>query len=82
MFNSELTTHKYINMGKEPLNSKRIQVINFQIGDIHMSVTNLSESLIDAETIESLKIIEKLKEKLNSLKDQVTNGDITKKYKH
>ena len=68
-------------MKKEPLNSKRIQVINYAIKDIYSDVSNLSENLIDTDTIESMRIIEELKSKLNSLKDQVTNGHITKKYK-
>lgn len=67
---------------KEPLNSKRLRVINSQIKDIHSEVTNLSDSLIDREHKESLEYIENIKSKLNLLKDQVINGNIIQKYKH
>ena len=67
---------------KEPLNSKRLRVINIQIKDLHLEVTNLSDSLIDREQKESLEYIENIKIKLNLLKDQVVNGNIVQKYKH
>lgn len=67
---------------KEPLNSKRLRVINSQIKDIHLEVTNLSDSLIDREHKESLEYIENIKSKLNLLKDQVVKGNIVQKYKH
>lgn len=67
---------------KEPLNSKRLRVINVQIKDIHVEVTSLSDSLIDREHKESLEYIENIKTKLNLLKDQVVNGNIVQKYKH
>ena len=66
---------------KEPLNSKRLGVINSQIKDIHLEVTNLSDSLIDREHKESLDYIENIKKKLNLLKDQVVNGNIVQKYR-
>lgn len=67
---------------KEPLNSKRLRVINTQIKDLHLEVINLSDSLIDREHKESLEHIENIKIKLNLLKDQVVNGNIVQKYKH
>jgi len=61
---------------REELSSKRIQVINFQTGDIHEDTASLNESLVDKDAKESLKLISSLRTKLNLLKDQIINGDI------
>lgn len=67
---------------KEPLNSKRLRVINSQVKDLHSDVSNLSESLIDRDYHGSLEYIQGIKIKVNLLKDQVINGHILKPYKH
>ena len=61
---------------KEPLNSKRLQVINHQTSDIHDDVASLNESLVDKDRDESINFIESIRTKLNILKDQIINGDI------
>ncbi len=61
---------------KEPLDSKRLQVINHQTSDIHTDVASLNESLVDKERDEAVGFIEAIRNKLNILKDQIINGDI------
>lgn len=61
---------------KEPITSRRIQVINAQTSDIHDDVANLNESLVDKDRAESLEYIESIRTRLNILKEQITNGDI------
>ena len=61
---------------KEPLNSRRLQVINHQTSDIHEDVSSLNESLVDKDRDESINFIESIRTKLNILKDQIINGDI------
>ena len=63
-------------MSREPLNSKRIQVINDQTEDIHDDVASLNESLVDKEPVESINFIEAIRTKLNILKYQIVHGDI------
>lgn len=61
---------------KEPLDSRRITVINVQTEDIHDEVASLNESLVDKERQEALELIDNIRTKLNILKDQIVNGDI------
>ena len=61
---------------KEPITSRRIQVINIQTSDIHDDVANLNEALVDKEKGEAVDIIESIRTRLNILKEQLTNGDI------
>jgi hypothetical protein len=61
---------------RESLNSKRLQVINHQTGDIHEDTASLNESLVDRDRDESINLIDSLRIKLNILKDQINNGDI------
>lgn len=61
---------------REPITSRRIQVINSQTSDIHDDVANLNETLVDKDRSESLENIESIRTRLNILKEQITNGDI------
>ena len=61
---------------KEPITSRRIQVINSQTRDIHDDVANLNEELVDKNREESVNLIESIRTRLNILKEQITNGDI------
>jgi len=61
---------------KEPITSRRIQVINSQTSDIHDDVANLNETLVDKDRAESIELIESIRTRLNLLKEQLTNGDI------
>lgn len=61
---------------KEPITSRRIQVINSQTSDIHDYVANLNETLVDRERDASIDYIESIRARLNILKEQITNGDI------
>ena len=61
---------------KEPITSRRIQVINGQTSDIHDDVANLNEELVDKNRAESIELIESIRTRLNILKEQITNGDI------
>lgn len=61
---------------KETITSRRIQVINSQTSDIHDDVANLNEALVDKEREESVEYIESIRNRLNLLKEQITNGDI------
>ena len=61
---------------REPLNSKRIQVINDQTDDLHDDVASLNEALVDKEPQESINFIEAIRTKLNMLKEQIVHGDI------
>jgi len=61
---------------KEPITSRRIQVINSQTSDIHDDVANLNEELVDKNKDESVALIESIRTRLNLLKEQITNGDI------
>lgn len=61
---------------KETLTSRRIAVINSQTYDMHDDVANLNEALVDREPEDALKIIDSLRNKINILKEQITDGDI------
>ncbi len=61
---------------KEPITSRRIQVINTQTSDIHEDGANLNETLVDRDRAESVELIESIRTRLNLLKEQLTNGDI------
>jgi hypothetical protein len=61
---------------KEPITSRRIQVINTQTSDIHDDVANLNEELVDKDRAKSVELIESIRTRLNILKEQITNGDI------
>ena len=61
---------------KEPLNSRRIVVINTQTSDLHDDVANLNETLVDRSKEESVQLIDSIRTRLNLLKDQIVNGDI------
>ena len=61
---------------KEPITSRRIQVINAQTSDIHDDVANLNEELVDKDRAKSVELIESIRTRLNILKEQITNGDI------
>ena len=61
---------------REPVTSRRIQVINVQTSDIHDDVANLNEELVDKNSKESLELIDSIRTKLNILKGQITDGDI------
>ena len=61
---------------KEPLNSRRIGVINTQTSDLHDDVANLNETLVDRSKEESVQLIDSIRTRLNLLKDQIVNGDI------
>lgn len=61
---------------REPITSRRIQVINLQTSDIHDDVANLNETLVDKDRTESIENIESIRTRLNILKEQITNGDI------
>ena len=61
---------------KEPITSRRIQVINTQTSDIHDDVASLNEALVDKDRVESVEYIESIRTRLNLLKEQITNGDI------
>jgi len=61
---------------KEPITSRRIQVINGQTSDIHDDVANLNEELVDKDRARSVELIESIRTRLNILKEQITNGDI------
>tara|TARA_R110000851_G_scaffold27764_4_gene77863 strand:+ start:4079 stop:4276 length:198 start_codon:yes stop_codon:yes gene_type:complete len=61
---------------REPVTSRRIQVINAQTSDIHDDVANLNEELVDKNSKESLELIDSIRTKLNILKGQITDGDI------
>jgi hypothetical protein len=61
---------------KEPLNSRRIKVINTQTYELHDDVANLNESLVDKDKEESVALIDSIRTRLNLLKDQIVNGDI------
>jgi len=62
---------------KEPLNSRRIKVINTQTSELHDDVANLNETLVDKDKEESVELIDSIRTRLNILKDQIVNGDIT-----
>lgn len=64
-------------MSKETVDSRRIRIINYQTEDIHMDVSNLNESLVDRDRVECIELIESIRTRLNSLKEQIVNGDIT-----
>lgn len=61
---------------KEPLNSRRIKVINTQTSELHDDVANLNETLVDKDKEESVALIDSIRTRLNLLKDQIVNGDI------
>ena len=61
---------------KEPLNSRRIKVINTQTSELHDDVANLNETLVDKGKEESVELIDSIRTRLNILKDQIVNGDI------
>lgn len=61
---------------KEPLNSRRIRVINTQTSELHDDVANLNETLVDRSKEESVELIDSIRTRLNLLKDQIVNGDI------
>lgn len=61
---------------KETLTSRRIAVINSQTYDMHDDVANLNEALVDREPEDALKLIDSLRNKINILKEQITDGDI------
>lgn len=61
---------------KEPVDSRRIKVINSQTYDLHDDVSSLNESLVDRERDGSIELIDNIRIKLNILKDQIINGDI------
>lgn len=61
---------------KEPLNSRRIKVINTQTSELHDDVANLNETLVDKDKEESVALIDSIRTRLNILKDQIVNGDI------
>jgi len=61
---------------KEPLNSRRIKVINTQTSELHDDVANLNETLVDKDKEESVELIDSIRTRLNILKDQIVNGDI------
>lgn len=61
---------------KEPLNSRRIKVINTQTSELHDDVANLNETLVDKDKEESVELIDSIRTRLNLLKDQIVNGDI------
>jgi hypothetical protein len=61
---------------KEPLNSRRIKVINTQTYELHDDVANLNEALVDKDKEESVELIDSIRTRLNLLKDQIVNGDI------
>ena len=61
---------------KEPLNSRRIKVINTQTYELHDDVANLNEALVDKDKEESVDLIDSIRTRLNLLKDQIVNGDI------
>lgn len=60
----------------EELTSRRLQVINHQIEDIHDDVANLGEEIVDREKEIAVRYIESIRTRLNILKEQITNGDI------
>lgn len=61
---------------KEPVDSRRIRVINTQTSELHDDVASLNESLVDKDRDESLDMIDSIRTRLNILKDQIVNGDI------
>lgn len=61
---------------KEPLNSRRIKVINTQTYELHDDIANLNETLVDKDKEESVALIDSIRTRLNILKDQIVNGDI------
>lgn len=61
---------------REPLDSQRLKVINFQTGELHEGVASLNESLVDKDREDCVGLIESIRTKLNILKDQIVNGDI------
>jgi len=63
-------------LGKEPLSSRRIKVINTQTFELHDDVASLNEALVDKEKEESVELIDSIRTRLNILKDQIVNGDI------
>lgn len=60
----------------ESLDSKRLRVINTQIFDIQRDVADLSDSIVDREREEAVKYIESIRNRLNMLREQITDGDI------
>lgn len=61
---------------REPLDSRRIRVINTQTSELHDDVASLNESLVDKSREESVILIDSIRTRLNILKDQIINGDI------
>jgi len=61
---------------REPLDSRRLKVINSQINDIQDDVADLSDSLVDRDKESCIQFIEDVRSKLNMLKEQLVHGDI------
>lgn len=61
---------------REPLDSRRIKVINSQTYELHDDVASLNEALVDKDREESVMLIDNIRTRLNILKDQIINGDI------
>jgi len=60
-------------MNISPLERKRIQNINFIMDDIHDSVSNIYESLVDQEYDQTRKSILILNGKLKTIKESIND---------
>jgi len=60
-------------MNITPLEKKRIQNINFIMSDIHDSVNQIYETLIDQEYDDTRKSILALNSKLKSINESINN---------
>lgn len=61
---------------KEELSSPRVLDVSFKTTELHIEVDNLYEALMDRERAECLTCIDLMKDKLNQIKRDVTNGEI------
>lgn len=65
-------------MRKEPLNSRRIQLINTHTQELHQDVDGLYENLIDGDFEFSMGKIEDLENKIKLIKGLAQEGHILK----
>jgi len=63
---------------REPLNSKRLRIINKTTSELHDDVDGLYENLVEGDFELSMAKIEDLKSKLKLVSDMVKEGHILK----